>query len=299
MEPMPDPPPESVPHGSDPGATCNRLAHMVERMPAFPKSVHRILELTSDINCAAKEIVGVIDHDPVMTMKILKLVNSAYFGLSRKVTSINHSVVLLGINTIKNLAVSIATLGVLPHQTRSGLHMNRFLLHSLGTAIISKLLSRKRGVSEIDSNEYFVAGLLHDFGKVVFAQFQPLEYRQALELSVSRHQSLHLSEQATLGTDHCKIGAMLAEKWQLSQELAIAMRDHHHPQPADLLILDCVVAANLIAKLTKSGYGGNPVVDPLPEAVAQRFGMETRELTASLGDISQEMEKARVFLHAP
>ncbi|MBF0610481.1 MAG: HDOD domain-containing protein [Magnetococcales bacterium] len=278
----------------------SRLVHMVERMPAFPKSVHRILKLTSDINCAPKEIVGIIDHDPVMTMKLLKLVNSAYFGLSKKVTSINHAVVLLGINTIKNLAVSIATLGVLPQQTQSGLHMNRFLLHSLGTATISKLLCRMRGVAEVDSNDYFVAGLLHDFGKVVLTQFMPMEHRHALEFALANNQSLHLAEQSLMQADfpinHCNIGAMLAEKWQLSPDLVLTIREHHNANPPDLLLLDCVIAANLIAKNAKFGYSGNPVVEELPAAIAQRFGHNLQSLTLSLGDFSQEMAKARSFL---
>jgi HD-like signal output (HDOD) protein len=81
-----------------------KLGQAVERMPAFPRSVQRVLELTRNINCPPKEIVGVIEKDPVMTMKIFKVINSAYYSLPNKITSVGQSVVYLGINTVKNLA---------------------------------------------------------------------------------------------------------------------------------------------------------------------------------------------------
>ena len=82
-----------------------QLMTAIDRMPAFPKSVQQVLELTRDLNCAPRDLVQVIERDPVLTVKILKVVNSAYFGLSRPVTSVNHAVVFLGFNTIKNLSL--------------------------------------------------------------------------------------------------------------------------------------------------------------------------------------------------
>src|SRR5512145_1744960 len=85
-----------------------KLASAVERMPAFPKSVQRILELSRDINCPPKDLVDVIEKDPVMTMKLLRVLNSAYYSFPKKITSVNQSVVYLGLNTIKNMALSFA-----------------------------------------------------------------------------------------------------------------------------------------------------------------------------------------------
>jgi len=95
----------------------HRLLAMVESMPAFPESVHQIMSMTADINCSPKDLVKVIERDPIMTMKILKLVNSAFFSLSRNVASVQHALVYLGLNTVKNLAISIATVDALPRQS--------------------------------------------------------------------------------------------------------------------------------------------------------------------------------------
>ena len=90
----------------------NRLMKVVDQMPPFPKSVHRVIELTNDLNCAPKDLVQVIEHDPVITMKMLKLVNSAFFSLAKSVTSVRHAVVYLGLNTVKNLALTVRKMQV-------------------------------------------------------------------------------------------------------------------------------------------------------------------------------------------
>ena len=177
----------------------DKLAEMVDKMPAFSTSVTKVLQLTSDINCSPKALVEVIDHDPIMTVKILKLVNSAYFGLSKEIVSIKQGVVILGINTLKNLAITIAAMGMLPQKSDSKFDSENFLLHSLGTATISKLLAQKIGVSSKDATDYFVAGLLHDFGKVVLAQFMAEEMEKSLELAANENIPLVDAEMKIIG----------------------------------------------------------------------------------------------------
>lgn len=278
-----------------------KLVRMVERMPAFPHSVGKVLEMTSKIDCAPKDLVHVIDHDPVMTMKILKLVNSAYFGLSRKVTSINQGVVFVGINTIKNLALTIATMGVLPKDNQAGMNMTKFLLHSLGTSTIAKMLGVRLGASAKESADYFVAGLLHDFGKVVFAQYMPTEFGRALKLAEEEKITLQAAETRVIGADHTEIGGMLGERWQLPEALSHAMRAHHDDRdlgsPQYNQIRDCVLMANLIVKMQQFGNAGSPVVEDPPASVLARFQVESvQALADSLENLTQEMEKTRVFI---
>ena len=145
------------------------LIAFVEKMPAFPKSVQKVVQLTSDLNASAKDIVQVIESDPVMTIKILKVINSAFYGLPHKITSIQRAVVHIGLNTIKNLALSIAAMGMLSPTNKAKFDTQEFLLHSLSTASICRILAEKLGVAKAESSDFFVAGLLHDFGKIVFA----------------------------------------------------------------------------------------------------------------------------------
>ena len=262
-------------------------------MPAFPGSVQKILELTRDVNCTPKDLVDVIDKDPVITVKVLKIVNSAYYSLPRQITSIGHAVVYLGFNTIKNLAVSIAAIGMLPKSNAADFDVEQYLLHSLSTASLAKLLAHKYGNS--DPMDCFIAGLLHDFGKVVFAQFMPLEFKAALQACHQDGSSLHEALRARIGTDHATVGAMLAEKWRFAPALVQTIRCQHVPDVLDTDMIACVFGANQISKKLNFGFGGNPFHDEFPPVVQQRLGHTLDSLIAALGDLGPVFEEAKLF----
>lgn len=275
----------------------DEISKLVERMPAFPQGVTKVLELASKPNCAPKDLVKVIEHDPVMTMKVLKLVNSAYFGLSRPINSINHGVVYVGINTIKNLALSIAAIGMLPKANDAGFDMNQFLMHSLGVAGIAKLLAERLQVPDKDATDYFVAGLLHDFGKVVLAQYKPAEFQQALQRAREEQIPLHQVEQAIYGISHAEIGGALAEVWKLPGNLVDCIRYHHQLDASieDSRIRDAVFAANQVVRSLPLGDSGNPCVEEFPASIHARFGQGLDRLIDDLGDLHEQIEKARSF----
>ena len=270
-----------------------KLAAAVDSMPPFPKSVQRILTLTRDVSCSPKELVQVIDKDPVVTVKVLRVVNSAYYSLAKQITSIDHAVVFLGFNTIKNLALSIAAIGMLPVNRLAGFDGQQYLLHSLATAGIAKQLALR--VPDADPHDCFIAGLLHDFGKVVVAQFMPAEFRKALEISLWHETALHLALREVIGVDHAEIGAMLVEKWRFAPHLIDTIRHQHEPHLMDTDMLACVFAANQISKQLGFDFGGCPVVDELPPTVARRLGGRLSELVPALGDLTPMMDEARRF----
>jgi putative nucleotidyltransferase with HDIG domain len=276
----------------------DKLLRMVDKMPAFSNSVHRILSLANDINCSPRDLVEVIEYDPVLTMKILKLVNSAYFGLSSKITSIKHAVVFIGINTVKNLALSVAAIGTLPRENEAGFDMDEFLMHSVGTAAITKILARRQRIPESQTADFFVSGLLHDIGKVLFAHFLPLKSKQTLILSRAKKVPLWRAERAVIGADHAEVGALLAEKWKLPDNLVTSIRYHHAPldNPNADLLQFCVTTANEIAKFLQIGDGGSPVVEQIPQEILDRFGTNFQGLIQDLPGLDAEIEKAQVFV---
>lgn len=279
------------------GIGSQDIIDMIDRMPAFPKSVHRVLELSSDINCNPRDLVDVIEHDPVLVLKILNLVNSVYFGLSQKITSVNHAVVYIGLNTVKNLALSAAVVGALPHKNEAGFDMDAFLLHSLSTAAISRQFARKMSVRERETFDFFLSGLLHDFGKIVFAHFLPLEFRQALDMAKEKQEPLYAAEKEIFGMDHAHAGSILTEKWRLPSNLVEALKGHHTVDADSSLLITAVSAADQIAKEMKFGYGGDNLVEKVPMKIAQLFGGNTDAILSSLGDVRAEIEKAAIFIN--
>lgn len=270
-----------------------KLAAAVDRMPAFPRSVQQILELTRDVNCSPKDLVRVIDHDPVVMVKILRVVNSAYYGLPKQITSVSHALVYMGFNSLKNLALSIAAIGMLPKDSVPGFDAHEYLLHSLTTANIAKMLAPR--VEEVDPNDCFIAGLLHDFGKVVFAQFMSEEFRQALLMSESGDVSLYQTLREVIGTDHAVVGGMLVDKWRFPTALVETIRHQYGDDLRDTPMIACVFAANQISKKLKFGAAGNPHVEALPPFMAQRLGGSLEEVIASLGDLDRVYEEAMLF----
>ncbi len=277
-----------------PDITPDELILLVEKMPAFPKSVERVIQLTADKNSTAKEIVRVLENDPVLTLKILKVTNSAFYGLPQKINSIHHAIVHLGLNTINNLALATAALGIIGNVNKAGFNTEDFLLHSITTAILSQLLAEKIQIPKDESCHFFVAGLLHDFGKIVFATFIPEQFKMALETSAVQGISLDEAEQIHLGIDHSSVGKLLALKWNLDQALINAI-DHHHNKENNVLA-NCIFAANQISKKMQFGFAGNSVVEEFPQHIQNQFNCSLDQLIIELGDLSAVKNNAIAFI---
>jgi putative nucleotidyltransferase with HDIG domain len=271
------------------------LMMAVERMPAFPKSVQRVIALTRNPDVAAKSIVEVIEKDPVMTARILRVINSAFYALPNKVAVVGHAVVLLGINTIKNLAIRIAAVGMIPQSNDAGLDTDRYLLHSLGCAEASRILAQELG--DADPTEAYICGLLHDIGKILFALYMPQPFRAALGKSMIDGTSLHLAEHEFLGVDHTVAGAMLAQKWQFPESLVGCIRDHHRAPP-DRGLGRSLFLANQIMKIRAFGDSGNPALAALPRGLASPLGDDYEGIVNRLPIIETNLEQVRAYAAA-
>jgi putative nucleotidyltransferase with HDIG domain len=275
-----------------------KMLEMVDQMPAFPASVQRILAMTSNANVAPKDLVQVIDHDPVLTMRILKVVNSAYYGLSQPIVSVKHAVVYIGINTIKHLALGIAAIGTMPRENEAGFLTRAFLLHSVTTAVISRRLTESLRAGAAVTADAFVAGLIHDIGQVVFAHFLPEKYQRVLALTKQENVPLHVAERDILGADHAELGGLLAEKWKLPPELVEAIRYHHHEpdEHADAPVRNSIYLANVLSdRLEPTPFSPVALPDP-PSHVLSRYGKTVEELLEEMSALEEEFESARTFV---
>lgn len=272
-----------------------KLGTAVERMPAFPGAVQKILQLTRNINCKPKELVEVIEKDPVMTVKILKVINSAFYSLPSKVTSVSQSVVYLGINTVKNLALAFAAVGILPRNNAAGFDIQRYLLHSLVVAGVSRQLANQFDVDEVDPGDCYIAGLLHDFGKVVFVQFLSAEFRNALMHAEEFNLPLNFAEEKVIGVDHGVAGALLAKRWQFPDHLVNCIRDHHNFTVKPTAMMDCVRVADQLVRLREIGYSGNIWRETEAMAAPNRFGGDLAALSEKLHGFEKIVEDAKMF----
>lgn len=282
-----------------PRRNVEEIVKSIEKMPSLSPTVAKIVEIANSPTSSPKDLNIVISMDPVLTARLLKLVNSAYFGLSTQVTNILRAIILLGLNTIKNLALSTA---VLSQQTKkkvqTGLDMNAFWKHSLGAAVVSKLIARRRGVDEKVLEEFFIAGLLHDIGKIVLEEHFGEELKSLVKLKNARGCSMLEAEREVLGVDHAAIGKWLGDKWLLSPALKSGIEFHHRPleTPEHADLVATVFLANEIAKTQALGYSGEDELTPVPDQVFATLNLTPGAVLELEPNLAAEFEKASAFL---
>ncbi len=226
------------------------LLEEVVTLPSLPLTVAHITEMINDPHCSLGDVGKAISADPAIALKTLRLVNSAYYGMSNKVTSVEHAVVLLGMKVVRNLVFTATVFDTL----QGG--VDTFLRHSISTGVAMRILAesgKHRGLVS-SPDEAFVFGLLHDIGKIIYEQFLPKDFERVAELSVSEKMPWYLAEREIIGVDHAEMGSRLAEKWRLPAELVDAIAGHHdlalcrdpefQPLAALLAVADYMVSAS-------------------------------------------------------
>lgn len=281
-------------------ALTEKIAEYIKDMPSLPTSVSKVLNLCNNPQISPADLNYVISLDPVLVGRVLKLLNSAYYGLNQRVTNLVRAIIMLGINTIKNLALSSAIMGILPKDKRyQGLDMEGFWRHSLCVGTATKLLAKQRGVDPKQLEEYFTAGLLHDIGKIPLNAVLSKDYMVAVTDADREQLSLYQVESKTLGINHCDVGATIVKAWQLPGPVGETIMFHHNlaAYPGSHSdILSCVAVANHFASEREVGFSGDRYPIKPDGWVWQSLGVGDDVLEAIEKAVNEEIEKAKVFL---
>ncbi len=262
----------------------NAYEALVERirtdnqLPMLPEIVMRLQEVAAREDSTAKELANIILAEPGITSKVLKLANSSMFRRgNQEIVEVTRAIVLLGFKRIKNIAIGLATSKTLRQVAGSGL-LKEYWLHSLACAVCSQGLAHMLG-ADASPEEAFVAGLLHDAGKIVMAQYDPERYRSFLDQFPTTDDPLAL-EKELFGYDHCLAGVALAEAWCFPSGVRTAIAEHHQPRPEGDPLVNVVAISNLIAKnlygseLERTIVAGQEIV----QAAEQYLGLTEPEI---------------------
>jgi len=273
------------------------IERFIRKMPSLSTTVGKVLEICSRTDASPNELNKVISLDPVLTGQVLKLINSAYYSLVNKVTSLTRAITMLGMNTVKNMALSTAIIKTVSGAKKSkALPTKKFWAHSLSTGVSAKLLGEAAGIGVMEREELFLAGLLHDLGKIPFGD----EYTEVL--NIASKQQLHLKdvELDMMGIDHQEVGLMIAEKWKLNEVITACIGSHHK---TDGLTEEAgkqiafVALGDIYANILDHGYAGNPF--PKEDNIGQlleHVGLEWDQFCGIGGRVGEELEKAEIFL---
>ena len=262
----------------------------------LPDVVAKLTQLIADPDTTASDINEALSRDPGLSAKILRIVNSSFYGFSRRIATITSAVVILGFSQVRNLALSafvfdnFASVG-----NRYGFDLRAFWKHSLGVAFFASHLARR--VDARLEEDAFICGLLHDLGKCVMAQKAPSDLAKVMELVAGENILFLAAEKRALSYDHAQLGAAVVERWNLPQVLVEVIREHHDPLTSmnNVLLTSIVNAADIFARSLFMGSGGDGCIPRLLPGVWERMGINWEVMEQVARKAAAEFRESDMF----
>jgi HD-like signal output (HDOD) protein len=278
-----------------------KIQAYIARMPSLSTTVVKVLDTCNDPMASANDLKRVVSLDPVLTARVLKLINSAYYSLGKPVASLSRAIIMLGVNTVKNLALSSTIIENLnSRNSRPTFSADDFWGHSLAVGVVAKLLAGFTGVPATGREEYFVAGLLHDIGKLPLHRKFPDDYHRICESVKEGRDELYRNEVKCLGIDHGTVGKIISNKWHLGLTLLESLSYHHNPKDGAAhcrKFVSIIALANQLVLQLNIGNAGDHFVDQAKlETLMADTDVDWTMLGDLQGSVSGEIERAKLFL---
>lgn len=258
----------------------------VNDLPTLPTVAMEVMKLVNDKESSMMDIVDVIQQDPSLTTKILKIANSAFYGMRQRIDSVNRALVVLGMTEINNLVTSISIFNTFPIDPELvSFDREKFWLHCAVTGEIAKAISVKLGMKIY--SEVFTAGLLHDIGKIIFDHLFHDEFAEVLEKSYFEKIPIYEAEKQIFETNHMQVGAFIGETWRLPRNLIDVMLYHHSPAKAqsNKIMVAIIDLANQLSKASDSSFSGEVLNVVITETKAWKI--ISKEIS-NIGEIDME-----------
>jgi HD-like signal output (HDOD) protein len=242
-----------------PDALINKSTELVSP----PNTYLQLMDLLNDPDSSIDDISAVINTDPALTTRLLKIVNSPFYGFPSQINTISRAITIVGTRELIQLVLATTVIERFNGIPDDLIDMNVFWKHSLASAVTAKLLAKQAG--QRATERFFIAGLLQNIGSLVLYQSMPEIAREAINSAEFGHELMHLAEQRLLGFDHTHIGQALVQKWRLPESLEKVVRFHHTPSEADKHELDVAIVhiADILVTAVPFGHSGDHHVPPL------------------------------------
>lgn len=276
-----------------PSISTEKLIEMAPEAIPLPATTLQIIKLINDPRSTAEEVGGVLELDQALTARVLRVANSAYYGVPRQVASAKDAVVMLGHNTLRSLIFTASVAGVLGRKaTGYALGAGELWRHSINVASAARLVARVKHPELAE--EGYVAGLLLDIGKIVLDQYLQEDFGTANALATEEGISFVEAEKRVFGADHAEIGSLLAEKWNLPPRLVEAIRYHHSPLEAELspVLTSIVHVADLVATELGIGIGSDGLQYPSVGEAFEMIGVEPEDYMVIMGQVAETADEA-------
>lgn len=268
------------------------LIARVGDLPAMPTIAVRAMELIGDPSTSARRLQKIISRDQALTAKVLKIANSAMFGVSRDITTLSHAIVILGFSTIRSVVLAASTKSLYSSvKGVSGFSSKMLWEHALGCASVSRYISKCLSCAELE--EAFIAGLLHDIGKTVLNMNFSDKYTKIVREVYNSKQEFQTVEMQKLGFDHTQVGALVTRKWNLAEALEEAIRHHHSSEMARThpALTACVALANQVCLKLGIGPTKRPDIELTALPSAEHLKLDEDDISELLESVGELMSK--------
>lgn len=274
-----------------------RILSSIDELPCLSPAVQEIITLANDLSASPKDLLDIIRTDPVLTAKILKLVNSAYFSLNSEVASLNRAIVLLGFNTIKNVAIS-AELVKLTERSPNNPYFNYRSLweHMLGVGAVGKFIAKEMGKTRNHLEEFFIAGLIHDLGDFLLMRFLPEEFHKIRQQAFKDEVAVRECSRDVLGFSSSDVGAELADHWKLQGHLKRVICSMEKVDEMEDPLDRVIFVADHFCRKNRVGYVDDENFPDAQDGMMSELGLSDDFLDSNKDSILQEVERAKVFI---
>jgi HD-like signal output (HDOD) protein len=281
-----------------PRSELRSIVDKVTVLPTLPEIATLVLKLLDDPKSSGQEVQGVIIKDVALASQILKLVNSAYFGMPNRVSDLTQAIVLLGFRQIRNIVLMLSFARMVKTMGRKRRQdLDRLWRHCAVCAGLARRVALKN--HKVNPDEAFVAGLTHDIGKLVLLRYSPKDYAEIVSLAKAHGKTFEEAEPLVLKTNHAEIGGWLGEKWQLAPSVVHAIKYHHTPEQRRKDDLTCAVYFADYASITKNvACAGTEKTDQLDIAAWERLGISQDGYFELMGAAESESEIANLIIEA-
>ena len=274
-----------------------RIIGKIDDLPTLPRTVLKITGLVNDPKSSAKDLARVITDDQVLTVRLLKLVNSSFYGFPQRISTVTGAIVLLGFDAIRNLLLTTSVFDLFANRNRQQKKdQERFWDHSLGCAVGAKVIGDYLRHDKIE--ELFVSGLLHDIGKIVEMMFLSDDFDKIVAAVKKDNILMIQAENKVLGYNHTEVGKLLAERWNLPVKLVQLIAHHHQPELAGSFALEAAIVhlADIFCRALNMGYGGDNKIPPLDRFAWERLKIPTTAIETIMATMHREYEDISSFI---
>lgn len=278
----------------------NQIIGGIRNLPTPPIVFEQIQKVINDPNASSAKVAKILGEDAAMAVKVLKLTNSAFYGLSREVESVKHAVTIIGLEAVRNLVLSASVLNMFKSDNANKEFHEEFWRHSLATAMAARLVAQKyKNGTFFNPDPAFTSGLVHDIGKIVICCFLPKEHAKIMDELRSKPDLLvYEAEQNVLGFNHAHLGSHLIISWKLPDRMAEAIAFHHNPHEEN----DSHNYAHLISLADHLAHVAFPPTmiegshHMLPSGVLEFFSLDQSGLDGFKSTLLEEYMKAETFM---